>query len=279
MAASDDVLGKTVLHRIENGICHITLNRPESGNAILPEQRGVIVELLADADKNRDVRAIVLGATGRLFCAGADMRTLSRTTNANGETPVQRPGERARFLMNGPEAAQTIIKSLLDCSKPIVAAVQGTAAGMGVQMALACDLIVMSDAASFVESFILRGIMIDAGGAYLLPRRIGLAKAKEMVFFGDALPAREAERIGLVNKVVHPDEFAAAVADYANRLAAAPTTAIGFAKRLLNRSLDVDRETAFQEEGMSAEANGGSQDIKEGIRAFMEKRPPTFQGF
>ncbi len=279
MTASDDVLGKTVLHRIENGICHITLNRPESGNAILPEQRGVIVQLLADADKNRDVRAIVLGATGRLFCAGADMRTLSRTTNANGETPVQRPGERARFLMNGPEAAQTIIKSLLDCSKPIVAAVQGTAAGMGVQMALACDLIVMSDAASFVESFILRGIMIDAGGAYLLPRRIGLAKAKEMVFFGDALPAREAERIGLVNKVVHPDEFAAAVADYANRLAAAPTTAIGFAKRLLNRSLDVDRETAFQEEGMSAEANGGSQDIKEGIRAFMEKRPPTFQGF
>jgi len=279
MTASDDVLGKTVLHRIENGICHITLNRPESGNAILPEQRGVIVQLLADADKNRDVRAIVLGATGRLFCAGADMRTLSRTTNANGETPVQRPGERARFLMNGPEAAQTIIKSLLDCSKPIVAAVQGTAAGMGVQMALACDLIVMSDAASFVESFILRGIMIDAGGAYLLPRRIGLAKAKEMVFFGDALPAREAERIGLVNKVVHSDEFAAAVTDYATRLAVAPTTAIGFAKRLLNRSLDVDRETAFQEEGMSAEANGGSQDIKEGIRAFMEKRPPTFQGF
>ncbi len=279
MTASDDVLGKTVLHRIENGICHITLNRPESGNAILPEQRGVIVQLLADADKNRDVRAIVLGATGRLFCAGADMRTLSRTTNANGETPVQRPGERAKFLMNGPEAAQTIIKSLLDCSKPIVAAVQGTAAGMGVQMALACDLIVMSDAASFVESFILRGIMIDAGGAYLLPRRIGLAKAKEMVFFGDALSAREAERIGLVNKVVHPDEFAAAVADYANRLAAAPTTAIGFAKRLLNRSLDVDRETAFQDEGLSAEANGGSQDIKEGIRAFMEKRPPTFQGF
>ena len=279
MTASDDVLGKTVLHRIENGICHITLNRPESGNAILPEQRGVIVQLLADADKNPDVRAIVLGATGRLFCAGADMRTLSRTTNASGEGTVQRPGERARFLMNGPEAAQTIIKSLLDCSKPIVAAVQGTAAGMGVQMALACDLIVMSDAASFVESFILRGIMIDAGGAYLLPRRIGLAKAKEMVFFGDALSAREAERIGLVNKVVHPDEFAAAVADYANRLAAAPTTAIGFAKRLLNRSLDVDRETAFQDEGLSAEANGGSQDIKEGIRAFMEKRPPTFQGF
>jgi 2-(1,2-epoxy-1,2-dihydrophenyl)acetyl-CoA isomerase len=279
MTASDEVLGKTVLHRIENGICHITLNRPESGNAILPEQRGVIVQLLADADKNPDVRAIVLGATGRLFCAGADMRTLSRTTNASGEGTVQRPGERARFLMNGPEAAQTIIKSLLDCSKPIVAAVQGTAAGMGVQMALACDLIVMSETASFIESFILRGIMIDAGGAYLLPRRIGLAKAKEMVFFGDALPAREAERIGLVNKVVHPDEFAVAVADYATRLATAPTTAIGFAKRLLNRSLDVDRETAFQDEGLSAEANGGSQDIKEGIRAFMEKRPPTFQGF
>lgn len=279
MTASDEVLGKTVLHRIESGICHITLNRPESGNAILPEQRGVIVQLLADADKNPDVRAIVLGATGRLFCAGADMRTLSRTTNASGEGTVQRPGERARFLMNGPEAAQTIIKSLLDCSKPIVAAVQGTAAGMGVQMALACDLIVMLETASFIESFILRGIMIDAGGAYLLPRRIGLAKAKEMVFFGDALSAREAERIGLVNKVVHPDEFAAAVADYANRLAAAPTTAIGFAKRLLNRSLDVDRETAFQDEGLSAEANGGSQDIKEGIRAFMEKRPPTFQGF
>jgi 2-(1,2-epoxy-1,2-dihydrophenyl)acetyl-CoA isomerase len=279
MAAADEVLGKMVLHRIENGVCHITLNRPESGNAILPEQRGVIVQLLADADKNPDVRVVVLGANGRLFCSGADMRTLSRTTNASGETPVQRPGERAKFLMNGPEAAQTIIKSLLDCSKPIVAAVQGTAAGMGVQMALACDLIVMSDTASFIESFILRGIMIDAGGAYLLARRIGLAKAKELVFFGDALPAREAERIGLVNKVVQPDEFTGAVADYVNRLAAAPTTAIGFAKRLLNRSLDVDRETAFQEEGMSAEANGGTQDIKEGIRAFIEKRPPNFRGF
>ena len=279
MSVTDEVLGKTVLHRIENGVAYITLNRPESGNAILPEQREVIVDLLAQAERNHEVRAVVLGATGRLFCAGADMRTLSRTTNANGEMPVQRPGDRARFLMHGPQAAQSIIKALLDCAKPVVAAVQGTAAGMGVQMALACDLIVASEAASFIESFILRGIMIDAGGAYLLPRRIGMQKAKEMIFFGDALPAREAERIGLVNKVVPPEEFEATVAQYAARLAAAPTTAIALAKQLLNRSLDSDRAAAFLEEGLSAETNGGTQDIKEGIRAFMEKRPPKFVGF
>ena len=279
MTVRDEVLGKSVLHRIDQGVCTITLNRPEAGNAILPEQREVIAELLFEAERNPDVRVVVLAANGRLFCSGADMRTLSRTTNASGETPVQRPGERGRFLMHGPQSAQNIIRALMDCAKPVIAAVQGTAAGMGVQMALACDLIIASETASFIEAFILRGIMPDAGAAYLLPRRIGMQKAKEMLFFGDALPAREAERLGMVNKVVAPEAFDAEVAAYAARLAAAPTTAIGFVKQLMNRSLDSDRDTAFLEEGLSAEANGGSQDIKEGIRAFMEKRPPKFLGY
>jgi 2-(1,2-epoxy-1,2-dihydrophenyl)acetyl-CoA isomerase len=149
---------------------------------------------------------------------------------------------------------------------------------MGAQVALACDLVVASENAYFAQVFIRRGLLIDSGGAYLLPRRIGLQKAKELVFFGDDLPAREAHAIGLVNKVVPPEELASAVAHYAERLATAPTTAIGLAKQLLNRSLDADRETAFREEAFAAEINGATRDAREGLAAFAERRPPRFVG-
>ena len=150
---------------------------------------------------------------------------------------------------------------------------------MGAQIALACDLVVASENAYFAQVFIRRGILIDAGGAYLLPRRIGLQKAKELVFFGDDLPAPEAMEIGLVNKVVPAGELASAVAHYAQRLADAPTTAIGLAKQLLNRSLDSDRETALRDEAFAVEINSATEDMKEGIAAFVERRSPRFVGY
>jgi len=264
----------TVLHRIENGISYVTLNRPEAGNALLQIQRPVVRGLLQAASDDCEIRGVVLAANGKHFCTGADLRG---GTGQPGRP--RRPGDVARQLFSGPESAQRFVNAILDCSKPVIAAVQGGAAGMGAQIALACDLIVASENAYFAQIFIRRGILVDAGGAYLLPRRIGLQKAKELVFFGDNLPAHEAFAIGLVNKVVPPDELASAVASYADRLAVAPTTAISLAKQLLNRSLDGDRETALREEAYAAEINSTTDDMKEGIAAFVERRPPKFVGY
>lgn len=212
----------------------------------------------------------MLAANGKHFCTGADLR--------GGAPSTPRPGDVARQLAYGPESAQRFVSAILDCSKPVIAAVQGAAAGMGAQIALACDLIVASENAYFAELFVRSGLLIDAGGAYLLPRRIGLQRAKEIVFFGDDLPAREALAIGLVNAVVPPDQLADAVARYVERLAVAPTTAIARAKQLLNRSLDTDRETAFREEAFAVEINSATQDMKEGLTAFLERRPAKFIG-
>src|SRR4030095_11239127 len=169
-----------------------------------------------------------LAARGTHFCTGADLRG-----GASGPDKPRRPGDVSRQLAYGPESAQRFVNAILDCSKPVIAAVQGAAAGMGAQIALACDLIVASENAYFAQIFVRRGILIDAAGAYLLPRRIGLQRAKELVFLGDNLPAREAMEIGLVNKVVPPEELASAAAHYAERLAVGPTTAIGLPKPLL----------------------------------------------
>ena len=264
----------TVLHRLESGISYITLNRPEAGNALLQSQRPVIRGLLQAASDDCAVRGVVLAANGKHFCTGADLRG-----GASGPDQPRRPGDVARQLAYGPESAQRFVNAILDCSKPVIAVVQGAAAGMGAQIALACDLVVASENAYFAQIFVRRGILIDAGGAYLLPRRIGLQKAKELVFFGDNLPAREAMEIGLVNKVVPPDELASAVAHYAQRLAVAPTTALSLAKQLLNRSLDSDRESALREEAFAVEVNSATHDMREGLAAFAERRPPRFVGY
>ena len=274
MSEQEAMADGTILHRLENGISYITLNRPDAGNALLQIQRPVVRGLLQAASDDCAVRGVVLAANGKHFCTGADLRS-----GASGPDRPRRAGDVAHQLACGPESAQRFVEAILDCRKPVIAAVQGGAAGMGAQIALACDLVVASENAYFAQIFIRRGILIDAGGAYLLPRRIGLQKAKELVFFGDDLPAREAMEIGLVNKVVPPEELASAVAHYAQRVAVAPTTAIGLAKQLLNRSLDGDRAAAFRDEAFAVEVNSATQDMKEGIAAFVERRPPGFVGY
>ncbi len=262
-----------VLHSLFEGVFTITLNRPEAANAIAPEQRDLIIGLLAQASTSADVRVVVFQSTGKQFCSGADV---SRIAGGGASASVRRPGDVTQTLLDG---AQRLIAAVLDCRKPVIAAVQGAAAGMGAHLAYACDLIVASEDASFIESFVLRGLVVDAGGAYLLPRRIGMQKAKELAFFGDRLRAPDALALGLVNQVVPGPELEVAVAALAARLAAAPTTAVSLAKRLLNRSLDVDRASAFLEEAMSQEINSATQDSKEGVSAFVARRPPNFTGY
>ena len=275
---SDQPLEEQVLHRVENQVSWITLNRPEVRNAITPDQRNRVIDLLEEASGSLGVRAVVLTATGEGFCTGADLRAgRSGPPPARPEgAPDRIVGEAARVIRRG---AQRLVGAVLDCEKPVVAAVNGTAAGIGAHLALACDLVVAAEGARFIEVFVRRGISPDGGGAYLLPRIIGLQKAKELIFFGDDLPAADALALGLVNRVVPRDELESAAAALAERLAQGPTKALGMAKWLLNRSLDSDRRTAFDEEAWAQDLVTATADSAEGLRAFAERRAPEFKGF
>jgi 2-(1,2-epoxy-1,2-dihydrophenyl)acetyl-CoA isomerase len=167
---------------------------------------------------------------------------------------------------------------VLDCEKPVIAAVNATAAGGGMHLALACDLVLAAEEAKFIEVFVRRGIAPDAGGAYLLPRLIGPQRAKELFFFGDDLPAAEAERLGLVNRVVPRDRLADLAGEWAARLATGPTRAIGMAKHLTNQSLESDRATALWDEAVAQELVTGTEDCREGLAAFAERRAARFTG-
>ena len=252
---------------LDNQVAWITLNRPEARNAINDDMRDELFAVLADARSNPDIRAVVLTGSGKGFCTGADI-------SRRGGVPSG-PGA-AREIMK--QRSQRLIRTIWDLEKPVIAAVNGVAAGLGAHLAFACDLIIAAAEARFIEVFVRRGLMLDAGGAFLLPRLIGLAKAKELVFFGDDLTAEEALGIGLVNKVVPGESLQAATKEWAEKLAQGPTFAIGMSKRLLNRSLESDIETSLEEEGLAVSLVTQSEDTKEGLMAFAEKRKPQFKG-
>ncbi|MFD9301745.1 enoyl-CoA hydratase/isomerase family protein [Streptomyces sp. NPDC060048] len=257
-----------VLHRIDNGVSWITLNRPEAMNAVTWDQRERVIGLLAEASADPAVRAVVITATGKGFCAGADLRGAP----AAGERIA---GDVARMIRLG---AQRLITAVLDCEKPVIAAVNGTAAGIGAHLALACDLVIAAEPARFIEVFVRRGLVPDGGGAYLLPRLVGPQKAKELMFFGDAVPAAEAERLGLVNKVVAAEELEGTARAWAERLAQGPTRALAMTKQLVNASLDSDRATALAAEATAQELNMTTADANEGVASFVERRTPKYLG-
>jgi 2-(1,2-epoxy-1,2-dihydrophenyl)acetyl-CoA isomerase len=290
-----------------DGVAWLTLNRPASGNALTAAQRESLIACLAEASADARIRAVVLtGAGNRHFCTGADLTppaapaaepgaaspaapvpgptAAPAASAAPAPVPAEPPpgmpekpaGLVARTLANG---AQRLISAVLDCEKPVIAAVNGTAAGLGCHLAYACDLVLAAEPAKFIEIFSRRGLVVDGAGAYLLTRLIGPQRAKELIFFGDELPAAEAARLGLVNRVVPADKLAATAADWAARLAAGPTLALGLGKRLVNHALDADRAGCLAEEAMAAEINMFSEDGQEGLRAFVERRAPRFQGW
>jgi 2-(1,2-epoxy-1,2-dihydrophenyl)acetyl-CoA isomerase len=265
-----------LLVREDGGVLWLTLNRPEAANALTPDQRDRLIELLADAGARVEVRALVLGASGRHFCTGADLRVSRPGPERPAGAPDKVVGDVSRMLADG---SQRLVAAVLDCDKPVVASVNGTAAGIGAHLALACDLVLAADGARFIEVFVRRGLVPDGGGSWLLPRLVGLSRAKELMFFGDDLGAADAERLGLVNRVVAADELPKLTAEWAGRLAAGPTRALGLTKRLLNRSLDADRATAFREEALAQELNMTSEDANEGVQAFVERRDPNYRGW
>ncbi|MEW1635209.1 enoyl-CoA hydratase-related protein [Streptomyces sp. NPDC093801] len=261
-----------IRHRFENGVSWITLNRPDAMNALTRDQRERLIALLGEASADPGTRAVVLTATGKGFCAGADLRSNATGT---GTTADRVAGDVSRMIRLG---AQRLVTAVLDCEKPVIAAVNGTAAGIGAHLALACDLVIAAEEARFIEVFVRRGLVPDGAGAYLLPRLLGPQKAKELMFFGDAVPAEEAARLGLVNKVVPADELEAAARAWAERLAQGPTRALALTKQLVNASLDSDRATALAAEAAAQELNMTTADANEGVAGFVERRTPKYLG-
>ncbi|WP_431047550.1 enoyl-CoA hydratase/isomerase family protein [Streptomyces sp. P1-3] len=274
-----------VRHATDNGVAWITLNRPEVLNAITPDQREYLIWQLGEASADPAVRVAVLTATGRGFCAGADLRggaaggandaDHDRDGTGGAGRRERIAGDVTRTIRLG---AQRLIAAVLDCEKPVIAAVNGTAAGLGAHLAFACDLVLAAESAVFVEAFVRRGLVPDGGGAYLLPRLVGPQRAKELMFFGDALSAPDAERLGLVNRVVPDSELAKTARAWAERLAAGPTRTVALTKQLVNASLEADRTAAFAAEAAAQEINMSTADAREGVTAFVERRTPRFHG-
>ncbi len=259
-----------VLVQVEDGLAWITLNRPETKNAINDDMRVALLAALARVGNDADIRAAVLTAAGDSFCPGADLFGGTRDPSA-----AVHPGT-ARAMMK--RNSQRLIRTLLDVEKPVIAAVNGVAAGMGAHLAFACDLVIAAAEARFIEVFVRRGLAVDAGGAYLLSRTLGVHHAKELVLLGDALAAADALRLGLVNKVVPRAELEGAAREWGTRLAAGPTFALGLSKRLLNRAYESGLEACLEEEAFAQSLVAQSADMQEGMRAFVERRPPAFKG-
>jgi 2-(1,2-epoxy-1,2-dihydrophenyl)acetyl-CoA isomerase len=267
-----------VIRDDRNGVAWITLNRPDAGNAMTYAMRNQIADWLDEISASAIVRAVVItGAGERAFCTGADLRGGGPPQPARPEgAPDRVQGDVARMIRVG---WQRLINSVLDCEKPVIAGVNGTAAGGGCNLVLACDLVIMAEEARLIEVFIRRGIIPDAGGIYLLPRIVGTHRAKEIMFFGDDIGAADAERFGIANRVVPRAELEKALTEWAERLAIAPTRAIGITKSLVNRSFESDRLTAFTEEAWGQELNNATQDSTEGVASFIERRPAEFKGW
>ncbi len=273
------ILGTDILFEIDDkGVATLTLNRPDAANAITPDQRNLTISLMEGASNDLNIRCVVITAAGeRHFCTGADLRVSVIPVNPGpADAPDKVLGDVGRNIKRG---AQRLIASIMDCEKPVICAVNGTAAGIGAHIAFASDLVIAADNAKFIEVFVRRGITPDGGGAYMLPRLIGMQKAKELIFFGDDLKAAEAERVGLVNKVVPQAELMSATGEWAGRLAESPTRAIMLSKWLLNRSLDSNRHGAFEDEAWAQEMASYTQDFQEGVAAFKERRDVEYRGW
>jgi 2-(1,2-epoxy-1,2-dihydrophenyl)acetyl-CoA isomerase len=262
----------------DDGVLTLTLDRAEVHNALTWQTRDALADALENADADMYVRAIVLtGAGDRAFCAGADLRTTAPPIPAKpADAPDRVHGDVARSVAGG---WQRVVTAVLDCDKPVIAAVNGTAAGAGMHLALAADVVVMADTAKFVPVFVRRGIVPDGAGAYLLTRLVGPHGAKHLYLFGDDLSASEAKQLGLVLHVAAQAETLPMAMALAQRLAAGPTRTLGAIKRLVNHAVDVDRETALAEEAWTQEGMMTTADSQEGVQAFLQRRTPTFRGW
>jgi 2-(1,2-epoxy-1,2-dihydrophenyl)acetyl-CoA isomerase len=247
----------------------LRLNRPEVLNAFNDAMLGELSDALKKCERDEAVRCVVITGAGRAFCSGQDLDDV----NARYEQPgAPELGAHLRKLYN------PLIQRLRTMEKPIIAAVNGVAAGAGCSVALACDLRIAAASAAFIEVFINVGLVPDSGSTFMLPRLIGLSRAMELCCTGRKVPADEALQMGLCNQVVPDEQLLTETNKLAMRLASLPTKAIGLTKRALNRSWSVTLEDQLEYEALLQTAAGQTQDHVEGVQAFLEKRKPQFRG-
>ncbi|GAB4161275.1 MAG: 2-(1,2-epoxy-1,2-dihydrophenyl)acetyl-CoA isomerase PaaG [Winogradskyella sp.] len=252
--------------KIENNIAYITLNRPEVFNSFNREMALRLQQVLDDCETNPEVRAIVLTGNGKAFCAGQDLKEVT--------SPELNPG----FKKILEEHYNPIITRIRSIKKPIVAAVNGVAAGAGANIALACDIVVAHEKVSFIQAFSLIGLIPDSAGTFFLPRLIGFQKASALAMLGDKISAEEAEKMGMIYKVTALDDFEKEVGKLAFKLAQMPTLALGKIKEAFNQSLTNNLEQQLALESKLQIEAAQTEDYAEGVSAFIEKRQPNFKG-
>lgn len=258
-----------LLFEKEGEVGIVTLNRPDKMNAFSIDMIKGLLDYFSKAELDDSIRAIILTGSGKGFCTGADLGG-GAAIRDDFMTPV---GMRLSAF-----TYEKLFFSMMTIEKPIITAVNGTAAGAGLNIALAGDLIIAAAGTKFIQVFVRRGLYPDAGGCFILPRLVGLAKAKELMFFGDDLYAKDALKIGLINKVVPKDKLMEEAMAMAKRLASGPTRAIGMMKKLLNRSFELDIQSVLEFEAAFQGILVSTDDVREGISSFLEKRPPKFAG-
>ena len=255
----------SLLYSLADGVATLTLNRPDVFNSIHKPLAMSLQQRLRECQDNREVRAVVLTGTGRAFCAGQDLGELTGP--------------------NAPDVADIvdqhynpIIMLVRELEKPVIAAVNGVAAGAGANLALACDVVVAKESAAFIQAFSKIGLVPDSGGTYFLPRLVGLQRASALMLLGDKVSAAEAVQMGMIYRLFADAAFDQEVAALARKLAALPTRGLAYTKHLLNRSFGNDVAQQLRAEADYQLRAGQTADYREGVAAFLEKRSPTFKG-
>jgi len=244
---------------------YITLNRPDVFNAFDDDQSYQLQDALKSAKKDSEVRVIVLTGAGKAFCSGQDLKAIADSKNRSLRDSLDK-----RY--------NPIIRAIRNMPKPVIGMINGVAAGAGCSLALACDYVIASDRASFIEVFINIGLVLDSGSSYFLPRLVGSARAFEMATMGSKIKADQALEWGMINKVTSPDELEAATGEIVSYYENAPTKAIALMKQMINKSFHSDLKTMLQYEAYCQDIAGNSADYQEGVKAFNEKRKPEFTG-
>ena len=260
---------ETLLYALKDNVATLTLNRPDRLNALNDALRDDLYDAVNKAAADPEVRVLVITGAGRGFCSGGDVKGMSER---------HKSGEAAPLVDKYAPRRDRIILAMRDCLKPIIAAVNGAAAGAGMNLALACDIRISSSAAKYAQSFVKRGLHPDWVGTYFLPRVVGVAKACELIFTGDSIDAAEALRLGIVNAVVAPDELMNETYRLAKKIAAGPPVAIQLAKRSIYHNQEADLRAALEFETFAQNITRETEDSKEGVKAFVEKREAVFRG-
>ena len=260
---------KCLLYDMKDGVATLTLNRPERLNALGDTLRDDLQDAVTRASDDPEVRVMIVTGAGKGFCSGGDVKAMSERKESGSGRPLMEKVAPGR---------DRTVQALRDAPKPVIAAVNGAAAGAGFNLALCCDIRVASTAAKFSQAFVKRGLHPDWGGTYFLPRVVGTAKACELIFTGAIIDAEEALKLGIVSAVHQPEELLPAAQALARKIADGPPIAIRLAKRGIYHNLECDLRQALEYETFAQNICFDTEDAAEGIRAFVEKRSPSFRG-